>query len=91
MADVCPGCEHGLRGHFVCLTGEVVCLVSHSGTSSSGVLGIPYTVHCDCVNLKSAMADARRAQAAALKAEQDAWLAEFNKELRKKMDAEPAP
>lgn len=69
--DVCLACEHSMRSHFQSVTGEVVCLVSESGTSSSGVIGLPWTRRCDCVNYESDSAKRARDEIAERAAERD--------------------
>jgi hypothetical protein len=66
MADqVCAACEHSLEAHFRSEAGVVRCLVSHSGETTSGVIGLAYTTRCDCRDLHSEAADRRREQQAA--------------------------
>lgn len=73
MAEFCVGCDHDMRMHFTSATGEVVCLMTDHGVSSSGVLGIAYHHQCDCVNYASPAATQRRTREAAEKARRDAW------------------
>jgi hypothetical protein len=89
--EVCPGCDHNMRSHFVSVTGEVICLVSHSGTSSSGVIGIPWTTHCDCVNHESPSTKERREHEAAERARSEAWIAEVRASLHGGMTESPWP
>lgn len=58
----CQGCDHPLRRHFRAVDGVVVCLVTESGTSSSGVIGLPWTRRCDCENHVSEVTARRREQ-----------------------------
>lgn len=51
--EICVGCNHTIGMHFQSVDGKVRCLMPESGTSTSGVLGMPYTMHCDCVNYVS--------------------------------------
>jgi hypothetical protein len=49
--------------HFQAVDGNVYCLCSTSGTTSRGVIGIPWTQECDCVNYFSERMKQRRSQA----------------------------
>ena len=72
MADeVCIGCGHSLGNHFQDVTGKVRCLFSSSGTSSEGVLGMPWAETCDCINYGSERTTHRKIKEAAEKAEWD--------------------
>lgn len=77
MSDVCAGCDHSLSRHFVDVTGVVRCLVTESGHSTSGVIGLPWSVACDCADYRSKQANYRRAVEAKERAEHDAVMAEF--------------
>lgn len=51
--DVCPGCPHYLSRHYHDVRGVARCLVTESGTSTSGMTGLPWTSECDCTNYVS--------------------------------------
>lgn len=61
QVEVCVGCEHPIAKHFESVDGKVRCLVVEHGTSTRGVIGIPYTNDCDCVDFVSVRAAERRA------------------------------
>jgi hypothetical protein len=84
--DVCPGCEHSLSRHFRDVTGVVRCLVTHSGVSDRGVIGIPWRTECDCAGGKSKSTDERRTHEAREKAERDAWMEELAASIRADME-----
>lgn len=48
--QVCKGCEHPLSRHYKAADDSIRCLVTDSGLSSSGIIGMPYSRSCDCVN-----------------------------------------
>ncbi len=49
----CPGCDHPFAKHFVDVTGVARCLHVAHGTSSTGVMGVPWTWECDCADFRS--------------------------------------
>jgi hypothetical protein len=51
--EVCAGCEHGIDLHYNDVRGVVRCLNVDSGTSSKGIIGLPYSVRCDCKDYQS--------------------------------------
>jgi len=74
--EECPGCNHLWDIHFRNIKGIVRCTHIETGTSSRGVIGIPYSIRCDCRNGVSVIATERRA-----KSETD--ITRFQKEFRK--------
>lgn len=48
----CAACGHSRGKHYKDLDGVTRCNYQEHGTTSKGVIGLPYTVECDCVNLK---------------------------------------
>lgn len=62
MAEqVCAGCGHPVGGlHFQDVTGAVRCLLRNERMSTSGIIGIPYTETCDCMDYQSAHAEYKR-------------------------------
>lgn len=81
----CVGCDHPLRSHFRSLSDEVVCLVTTSGVSSSGVMGIPWTSRCDCVDFQSPKTQEMRAE----KAREEARMEEVKEHWRKVIAYKP--
>jgi hypothetical protein len=70
--DPCPGCEHLLSRHYFDVTGVARCLHTERGTSSSGIIGLPWEASCDCAGGISNMAEARERR----RAEEDGKLQE---------------
>lgn len=46
----CRGCNHALRDHVRNVQDEMICLHIDRGVSTSGVVGIPWSQVCDCLN-----------------------------------------
>lgn len=57
----CDGCDHTRGRHFRDVDGVVRCLVVASGVSDRGVIGIPWSAGCDCVNFISPQRTRERA------------------------------
>lgn len=85
MADdaICPACEHSLGRHYRAADDTIRCLITESGTSTSGVIGLPWSRACDCRNGQSKHTDARRSREAA-KAREDT---EYFESLRREISA----
>lgn len=60
--EVCAGCEHDLSRHYNDVENTVRCLYVERGTSTSGIIGLPYEVHCDCKNYRSARRESAERQ-----------------------------
>jgi hypothetical protein len=73
--EACTGCGHSLSRHFRDVKGIARCLVTESGTSTSGVIGLPWELDCDCADFQSEQGDRRRAGEAAERARHDAFVA----------------
>jgi hypothetical protein len=58
----CESCKHPLSEHFRDVTGTVRCLHSDSGYSTSGIIGVPWTMRCDCADMISARSVQREAE-----------------------------
>jgi len=64
--EECPGCGHSIDDcHFTNVRGVVRCTNVDSGTSSRGVIGIPYSHRCDCKNYVSESVQREREEEAA--------------------------
>jgi hypothetical protein len=48
----CPGCDHPIARHYNDVRGVARCLVVERGTSTRGVIGLPYERSCECANGK---------------------------------------
>lgn len=60
MSEVCSGCGHTLSKHYEAVDGSVYCLVSWSGVSDRGIIGVPWTRECDCKNYVSAQVESKK-------------------------------
>lgn len=81
-SGTCPGCEHPLSQHFKDVTGVVRCLYSRHGLSDRGVIGIPWTEHCDCADYVSVQGDQRREQERLEREESEARTAAMVERIR---------
>jgi hypothetical protein len=77
----CAGCGHELARHYTALDGTARCLVVRSGHSSSGVIGIPWSQDCDCVNQRSESAIRVAERDAYEEAGQREWIDEIKASL----------
>lgn len=72
MADkICEGCDHSLGSHYKAADDSVRCLVTDSGLSTSGVIGMPWSWSCDCVDGVSEAANYQREKQKREDAERD--------------------
>lgn len=69
MSEVCTECGHPIGQHFQSIDGKVRCVFVERGFSTGGICGMPYEIHCDCVDY---VAPEKRRREAAKKAENDA-------------------
>lgn len=60
MKEACVGCGHDIEMHFQNVLGKARCLVTERGVSSSGVIGLPWEVACDCIDYHSEIAEAKK-------------------------------
>ena len=58
--EICAGCGHSLGSHFESVDKHVRCLVTEHGTTTGGVIGLPFTHSCDCVDYVSPKMDRQR-------------------------------
>lgn len=86
MNGNCTGCGHLRSRHFRDVDGIVRCLVVERGTSSSGVIGLPWETPCDCADYRSETGDRARAAAEAEQARQQAMAAELARALAEPVD-----
>ena len=82
--EVCVGCTHLIGKHFMAVDGKVRCLVTHHGFSDSGVLGIPYSGECDCVDYVSENTTRRREKIEQEQREHDAAMQRMVDEIKRK-------
>lgn len=61
--EICPSCEHAIGRHYADPKGVVRCMVIHRGTSTSGILGIPFEYECDCADGASSVERRREEEA----------------------------
>jgi hypothetical protein len=50
--NYCDGCGHSISKHYKDVRDVVRCTVVEHGTSSRGIIGLPYQKDCDCANYK---------------------------------------
>lgn len=87
MLDKCQGCDHRIGEHFQSVDGVVRCLHSESGHSTSGIIGMPWTSRCDCVNYKSECTTRYREEKAKQDAEHDAAMDHLHAVVMEKLKA----
>lgn len=61
MTSTCLACGHPRARHFRDVDGIIRCLVTESGVSTSGVIGLPWESLCDCTDFRSEAAELKRA------------------------------
>lgn len=49
----CSGCSHPVGQHVKSVDGKVRCFNVQTGVSTDGVLGMPWSERCDCVDYRS--------------------------------------
>ena len=77
QSEKCLGCGHSIGQHFQSVDGKVRCLYADSGTTTSGILGIPYTTQCDCVDYRSDAAEKHKEKERRKAKEWDEHMAEI--------------
>lgn len=78
--EICAGCDHLIALHFKDIREVIRCTNVDSGTSSRGVIGIPYSQRCDCKNYVSQTVERQREEAAV---EESRWQEAFKTRLDK--------
>jgi hypothetical protein len=68
--ELCIACGHPISRHFQDVTGVVRCIHTNRGTTTHGIIGMPYEIHCDCANYKSEAAEIRKRKRAEDEAEE---------------------
>lgn len=58
----CDSCGHSLKRHYKDVENNIQCNVVESGTSTRGVIGLPYRNECDCENYQSKIGQYRKAK-----------------------------
>lgn len=86
----CPGCGHSTALHFYDITGVARCLFVHTGHSTSGVMGLPYTVSCDCTNGHSETHDRKVAEEKRKREEQEQRMQEMVESVRRTREEKEA-
>lgn len=86
MAHDCTGCEHTTALHFQDVDGVVRCLWSASGVSDRGVIGMPWSITCDCADYISEQGNYRREARAREKREREEFVARIAEHARKSFE-----
>lgn len=81
MSEACSSCGHDITMHFASVAGPVRCLVTESGQSTSGVIGLPYHYQCDCIDFTSASGESRRKREQQERSEHEAWVEELRAKI----------
>ena len=91
VVEMCEGCGHTIGEHFNDVRGIARCLHVDSGVSDRGIIGIPWSSRCDCVNFHSAQTNMRREEEARKEAERDRAMNAILEEMkrRKELVADP--
>lgn len=93
--SVCEACGHLIGEHFRSVDEKVRCLHSESGVSTSGVLGMPWTSKCDCVDYVSPHTARKREEQAREEREEkelrDKSYAELSKTIKDRLSKESKP
>ena len=53
-------CGHAEHQHRATPSGRFVCCAVTHGTTSSGVIGLPYSYECECVNYRTEFTERQR-------------------------------
>lgn len=80
----CESCGHPLAQHFTDVTGVARCLHVHSGVSTSGIIGMPWSHHCDCENMRSERAVRRAAEEEIEKAKREREMEELRQRFKER-------
>lgn len=83
--DICIACGHSLGDHVQSVDGKVRCWHVDSGISDSGILGMPWSQRCDCLDYKSEIAEWRKAEEDRQRREDEEHMNELIEAIKIKM------